>query len=671
MLPSKSELMRTTCFRSSSSGPAFRLLVVAALFVMLGPAAARAEDTPAEPKITFDEHVKPIFRDNCAFCHSQDDAKSDLALDAYGSLMRGGASGAVVVPGDPEGSRLWKLVSHQESPQMPPEQDKLPAEALETIRAWIERGALENAGSVAKIKAKPKLAMQATSGSARPEGPPPMPEGLSRRGVVYTAHGTPLTALAASPWAPLAAVAGQQQVLLYHTETGELLGVLPYPEGIAQVLKFSRSGTLLLAGGGRGGKSGRVVVFDVKTGSRVFEVGDELDQVLAADINEDHTQIALGGPARVVRVYNTADGSLAYELRKHTDWIYALEFSPDGVLLATADRNGGVFVWEAETGREYLNLRGHEGAVNDLSWRDDSNLLATCGEDGTIRLWEPENGGQVKSWGAHSGTLTVRFAHDGRLVSGGRDMRAKLWNADGALAREFEPLADLVLETTITNDGSRVLAGDWTGQIRVLKCDDGATLAALSANPPPLALLADAVRARAAEAQQAIQTLTAELPPLEAQLTAATGALEAKTAELAAAEVRAREAAELQATAEKLAGERAAALAAAQAQLAEAMKLVEGLTGDQAAVAKLVAAQQAAAQALAAAAAGERTLAEQLMAARTAAEQSLAEKRAALAAAQERAAMAERDLALITAEQAEFDAAQAAAAPAPPPPGGE
>ena len=102
-------------------------------------------------------------------------------------------------------------------------------------------------------------------------------------------------------------------------------------------------------------------MYDVKTGKRVFEVGDELDVVLAADINEDHTRIALGGPGRVVRIYSTADGSLVHEIRKHTEWIYALEFSPDGVLLATADRNGGMFVWEAETAREYQNLAGHKG----------------------------------------------------------------------------------------------------------------------------------------------------------------------------------------------------------------------------------------------------------------------------------------------------------------------
>ena len=141
------------------------------------------------------------------------------------------------------------------------------------------------------------------------------------------------------------------------------------------VLKFSRNGSLLLAGGGRGGKSGRVVVWSVTTGERVIEVGDETDAVLAADISPDQTQIALGGPSKVVRVYSTRTASCIHEIRKHTDWITALEFSPDGVLLATGDRNGGLFVWEAFTGREYFTLRGHTAAITELSWRLDGNVL--------------------------------------------------------------------------------------------------------------------------------------------------------------------------------------------------------------------------------------------------------------------------------------------------------
>ena len=68
--------------------------------------------------------------------------------------------------------------------------------------------------------------------------------------VVLTPRANAVTALAHSPWAPVFAVGGQKQVLLYHTDTQELLGVLPFPEGNVFSVRFSRNGQLLLAAGG-------------------------------------------------------------------------------------------------------------------------------------------------------------------------------------------------------------------------------------------------------------------------------------------------------------------------------------------------------------------------------------------------------------------------------------
>ncbi len=499
--------------------------------------AAAAADEAMPEKVTYDDHVKAIFREHCFSCHNQDTKKSDLSLATFASVMEGGASGEVIEPGDPDSSRLWGLVSHTDEPKMPPMQDKLADAKLDLIKRWIIGGALENSGSVAKVNKGPSLEMNLAAGNARPEGPPPLPEKLTRQPVVYTPRAGAVTALAASPWAPLAAVAGQKQIALYNTDTAQLLGVLPFPEGVPHVLKFSRSGTLLLAGGGIGGKSGRVVVYDVKTGNRVFEVGDELDLVLAADINEDHTRIALGGPGRVVRIYSTADGSLLHEIRKHTEWIYALEFSPDGVLLATADRNGGLFVWEAETAREYQNLAGHKAGVTDVSWRADSNVLASASEDGTIKLWEMEGGKEIKNIGAHGGGVTaVEFAPDGKLVSTGRDRKTKLWDGNGAAIREFPAFNDIAMEVAVTHDSARVIAGDWLGEVRMWDAADAKQVAQLAPNPPTLQMLVEAQAAVAAAAAEAAGKAAADVEAQKSATAAAAEAAKKAAAELAAAE---------------------------------------------------------------------------------------------------------------------------------------
>ena len=360
---------------------------------MLAPCATAAADGP---KITYEEHVRPIFREHCFACHNQGKATNDLALDSYERVRKGGASGEVITPGDPDGSYLYSLVTHKDEPHMPPRADKLPANKLEILRQWIAGGALKDSGAKAEVK-KPTVNLAMTAGAARPEGPPVMPEGVFRQPPVYTPRPAAITALAASPWAPLVAIAGQRQIVLYNTDSAELAGVLPFPEGIPYSLRFSRSGKLLLAGGGKAASRGLAAVYDVRSGKRLSQVGDELDAVLAADINASQTLIALGGPQKVVRVFNVGDGSPVVEIRKHTDWVTAVEFSPDGVLLATADRAGGVWVWEAGTDREFQALEGHKAAVTAMSWRDDSNVLATASEDGTIAFgpWRTASGSRT------------------------------------------------------------------------------------------------------------------------------------------------------------------------------------------------------------------------------------------------------------------------------------
>ncbi|MFL5339008.1 MAG: c-type cytochrome domain-containing protein [Gemmataceae bacterium] len=535
---------------------------------------------PAKKNVTYQEDVLPILREKCLACHDSEKIKGGLDVSSYTKLMEGGGSGAVVKPGDAEGSRLFGVVSHKIEPKMPPKSDKIPQPYLDTIKAWIDQGALENSGSKA-IAMKPTANVGLTSVvKGRPEGPPPMPEPgkLSPEPLVIAPRAGAVTALAASPWAPLVAVAGQKQILLYNSDTLTLLGVLPFPYGTPHVLKFSRNGSLLLTGGGRGGQSGKVIVFNVKTGEKIIEVGDETDTVLAADISADQTQIALGGPNKLIRIYSTRDGEKIRDIKKHTDWLYALEYSPDGVLLASADRSGGVFVWEAFTGREYFSLRGHTAAVTDVSWRDDANVLATCSEDGTVRLWEMENGGQIKAWGAGAGCESVRFSHDGWLATCARDRLCRLWDQNGAQQKVFEAFPDLALRCAVTHDNSRVVAGDFSGQIKFFVTADGKPAGVVSNNPPPAAEQFAAAMKDLADKQTTYdQTKTA--------VDAATAALQQANANLAAAQkavndtsnaAKAAEAAVVQA---KAAAEGAkAAVPAAQARIAAKEVTAKALT---------------------------------------------------------------------------------------------
>jgi hypothetical protein len=438
-------------------------------------------------KTTYQDNILPLIQANCAKCHNEDKKKADLDLTSYQGALKGSGSGAVLVSGNPDASKLWKAITQAEDPTMPPNSPPLPASDLEIFKKWIQDGLLETAGGKAVVARKPEMDFSLKPDAVgKPAGPPPLPKNLPPVIPIHTASTTAITGLAASPWAPLVAVAGRKQVLLFNSDSLELLGILPFTEGEPAGVQFSRSGQLLLANGGRGAQSGRVVVWDVVTGKILMKLGDDYDTVLAADIRPDQSQVALGGPSRLVKIWSTKTGELLHKIKKHTDWVTAVAFSPNGQMLATADRNGGISIWDPDSAQELFTLVGHKAAVNALNWRGDSKLLASASEDGTVKLWEMDEGKSVKSWTAHgAGALSVSYAHDGNLVTCGRDNAVTLWDGTGKKLRDLEKYCDLPLRAVFSSDGLRVFASDFTGQVAAWSVKDGKHVGNLDPNPIP------------------------------------------------------------------------------------------------------------------------------------------------------------------------------------------
>jgi WD40 repeat protein len=515
--------------RLFSSGAFFALVVVLAFASM-----TRAAEPP-----TFEGQVLPIFREKCCGCHNADKKKGGLDLTSYGQMMAGGSSGEVIAAGDADGSYLWQLVSHAAEPKMPPESDKLAGESLDLIKQWIAAGAIEKAGGQPVKPKGPGIAV-AQVAVAAPEGPPVMPPRLPLEVVTVGARPTTITALAASPHGEVVAVGGRRQVLLYHAASLDLVGVLPFPEGVVRVVRFTRDGKLLLAAGGEAAKSGRVVVWDVATAARVVEAGEEYDEVLAADLSPDRRLVAVGGPAKVARLVATADGKVEGQVTRHTDWVTAVAFSPDGKLLASGDRAGNLFLTEPRGVRDAGVLKGHAGPITAVAWRGDGAMLASASGDGSVRLWDPRQATQVKTWQAHGGGVEgLAWLPDGRLVTTGRDRRAKLWKADGGLERELPPLADIGTRVAVTADGGRLFAGDWSGAVTAFATNDGAKAGELDTNPPQLAARIQRAEAAVAEAAAAEQAAAEKSRAAATALAAAESQMAAarKEAEDAAAEL--------------------------------------------------------------------------------------------------------------------------------------
>ena len=634
-------------------------------------------DTP-----NYEDHIKPVFRAHCLKCHNADEAEADLDLSKMSAVMKGGSSGPVVKPGQPESSQLYRAMAHLDGVEsMPPESPKLAKEKIELIAGWIRGGLIESQGGKSRLRNITTMPAPIKSGR-----PAPLPTLLPKIKLTPTLRPPIPQAMAVSPGAPLFAVSGQEQILLYQgsdpapvsfqptavnslargwafedentnfagkigkaarfpadgkplpvtpavdfsnfkeltisvwirpqesennpnvfgsengfrlflerhkqgwrpriflrdqdngisyygrvgilpldewthlaatwngsawnwfidgqhvaeqtcpesleqiqqrpdtqqliggnspsrgnglnpfvgdldelriyskalshdqirhltreasrSKTYVLRGALPFPEGTIHDTKFSRDGSLLMSAGGRGSFFGRVVLFDVETGKRVAEIGDEVDSVLAADISPDHQYVAMGGPSKIIKLYSTKNGKLLHRIKKHTDWITAVAFSPDGKMFATGDRSGGINIWETDRAAIVFTLDEHKVQITDLSWRADSTIVASAAEDGNLILWSMEDGFPLRNIAAHTsdesprysrrtGVLSVDFARDSRLLTSGRDGTTRLWSPEGEKLLEVNVKSGLPVNALLLDDSAAAVIGTFDGSLHV------------------------------------------------------------------------------------------------------------------------------------------------------------------------------------------------------------
>jgi mono/diheme cytochrome c family protein len=80
--------------------------------------------------------VQPLLDVNCVKCHGPLQQKSGLELDSLEMLLKGGDDGAVIVPGKPEESRLYKNLQPDAETHMPPKKQLGEAER-KAVREWI------------------------------------------------------------------------------------------------------------------------------------------------------------------------------------------------------------------------------------------------------------------------------------------------------------------------------------------------------------------------------------------------------------------------------------------------------------------------------------------------------------------------------------------------------
>lgn len=182
------------------------------------------------------------------------------------------------------------------------------------------------------------------------------------------------------------------------------------------------------------------------------------------------------------------------EFNEHKGAIYSAKFSPDGKFIATGGYDKMVMIWDPDSVRpidvakrldnqpqpqaNVLRLAGHDGPVRSVAFSPQGHLALSGSEDNTIRVWdltaalagstgsagvEPRPANKVLR--GHGGAVrSCVFSPDGqRVLSGGDDQSARLWNLQGyeevrvLHATVFSGHEDAVLAARYSADGQHIV----------------------------------------------------------------------------------------------------------------------------------------------------------------------------------------------------------------------
>jgi len=145
------------------------------LFCVAAASAPFTGGSAADQAVDFARDIRPIFEASCYKCHGPKIARGQLRLDDKKSALKGGISGAAIIPGEAGKSLLLRrILGEGGEARMPMGASPLNPAQIEMIRKWIDQGAEWSENTQSAIR-NPQSAIQqhwAYIKPARPELPP-------------------------------------------------------------------------------------------------------------------------------------------------------------------------------------------------------------------------------------------------------------------------------------------------------------------------------------------------------------------------------------------------------------------------------------------------------------------------------------------------------------------
>ena len=311
-------------------------------------------------------------------------------------MIKGGDSGAAIVPKKSDASLIFKLAAHLDDPVMPPRDNNVNAanlapDELGLLKAWIDQGAEGQAISAAPLVWQP------------------LPSAVS-----------PIISVAITPDGSLAAAGRGNEIVLMETATGRDAGRLIDP-------------TLSKQAGARGNIA-------------------HLDLVQALAFHPSGELLASGG-YREIKLWRRPSGGKHPDLSAAADAIKRVAVSPDNHWLAVGDNGGKVQLHDLTTNKVTQTLAAHNGPVTGLAFAPDNATLYTAGNDKQLRAWKVADGAEAGKLEAPAPIVGLALVTNGtQLVTADEDKNLRLWALPvfPAPAEAPKPLAEIKLKADPT-----------------------------------------------------------------------------------------------------------------------------------------------------------------------------------------------------------------------------
>jgi len=316
---------------------------------------------------SYAKDVLPILRANCLGCHQDAKSLGGYRMTSFAAMLAGGESKSpAIVPGKPNESHLIReIVPVDGKAEMPKNGKPLSDTEIDTIRRWIEAGAINDSTS---------------AGSRYTTSQPPQ----------YLGSQT-ISSLDFSKDTKRIAVTGFHETLVYDTETWKLqqrlIGLSPRIES----LSYSPDGKWLAVAAGEQGVSGELQIWNNETNQLERSLPLGSDTLFGVNWSPNSTLISFGMSDNTVRAV-TLDGEQKLYQRAHEDWPRATVFTPDGKHLISASRDMTVKLIEVETERFIDNITSItpgalRGGVQALARHPQRDEILVGGADGTPKIY--------------------------------------------------------------------------------------------------------------------------------------------------------------------------------------------------------------------------------------------------------------------------------------------